>query len=146
MNPWPETLKDDGSEKEATEKDAETSYGEEPQTIETSRSAQESKRSETLKLSFQETAFDHKAVTFPLSMAQERMWFIEQLSPNSPINNIFLAVELRGELRYQSLTKAVNDMLERHSALRTVIRTIENTPRQFVQEMVSLRDTSRSHA
>ncbi|QCQ92200.1 non-ribosomal peptide synthetase [Rhodococcus sp. SGAir0479] len=56
----------------------------------------------------------------PLSLAQQRMWFLNRLEPESAVNNIPLAIRLSGDLDVESLTAAVGDVLARHESLRTV--------------------------
>ncbi|AHH15621.1 non-ribosomal peptide synthetase [Nocardia nova SH22a] len=55
----------------------------------------------------------------PLSLAQQRMWVINQLDPESPAYNIPLAIQLTGNLDVEVLRQAVGDVLERHEVLRT---------------------------
>ncbi len=55
----------------------------------------------------------------PLSLAQQRMWVINQLDPESPSYNIPLALRLTGALDAAVLSQAVTDVLERHEVLRT---------------------------
>ncbi|WP_306356552.1 MULTISPECIES: non-ribosomal peptide synthetase [unclassified Nocardia] len=55
----------------------------------------------------------------PLSLAQQRMWVINQLDPDSPAYNIPLALRLSGTLDIEALRLAVLDVLERHESLRT---------------------------
>ncbi|MVU79077.1 amino acid adenylation domain-containing protein [Nocardia sp. ET3-3] len=55
----------------------------------------------------------------PLSLAQQRMWILNQLDPESPAYNIPLALRLSGTLDIAALRRAVLDLLERHESLRT---------------------------
>ncbi|UGT39784.1 amino acid adenylation domain-containing protein [Nocardia yamanashiensis] len=55
----------------------------------------------------------------PLSLAQQRMWILNQLDPDSPAYNIPLALRLSGTLDIEALRQAVLDVLERHESLRT---------------------------
>ncbi|MGV9840219.1 amino acid adenylation domain-containing protein, partial [Nocardia niigatensis] len=56
----------------------------------------------------------------PLSLAQQRMWFLNRFDTASAVNNIPLAVRLTGDLDVDALLAAVGDVLERHEVLRTV--------------------------
>ncbi|WP_194815468.1 non-ribosomal peptide synthetase [Nocardia sp. XZ_19_385] len=56
----------------------------------------------------------------PLSLAQQRMWFLARLDPASAAHNIPIALRLSGSLRVDALTAAMRDVLERHEALRTI--------------------------
>ncbi|MFD6453750.1 amino acid adenylation domain-containing protein, partial [Nocardia sp. NPDC060220] len=56
----------------------------------------------------------------PLSLAQQRMWFMARLDPDSSAYNIPVALRLSGPLDTVALTTALDDVLERHEVLRTV--------------------------
>ncbi|GAA5043787.1 amino acid adenylation domain-containing protein [Nocardia callitridis] len=55
----------------------------------------------------------------PLSLAQQRMWVINQFDPESPAYNIPMAIRLVGALDVSALRYAMADVLERHESLRT---------------------------
>ncbi|WP_156426317.1 condensation domain-containing protein, partial [Nocardia jinanensis] len=55
----------------------------------------------------------------PLSLAQQRMWFLNRFDQQSPAYNIPLAIRLSGELDVNALREAVADLLQRHESLRT---------------------------
>jgi len=68
----------------------------------------------------------------PLSFQQQRLWFLEQLEPGSPIYNVGRALRLDGSLEKAALGRAVAAVVERHEALRTSVRVCDDEPRQFV--------------
>ena len=55
----------------------------------------------------------------PLSMAQQRMWFLNRFDPDSAVHNIPVAVRLTGALDIDALAEAITDLIERHETLRT---------------------------
>ncbi|MFI6325612.1 amino acid adenylation domain-containing protein [Nonomuraea sp. NPDC050556] len=61
------------------------------------------------------------AADMPLSPAQERLWFLAQLEPDSPAYNVPLALRLSGPLDVEALTSAVAELAERHWVLRGVV-------------------------
>uniref|UniRef100_UPI0012DF3936 non-ribosomal peptide synthetase n=1 Tax=Rhodococcus sp. UNC363MFTsu5.1 TaxID=1449069 RepID=UPI0012DF3936 len=68
----------------------------------------------------------------PLSLAQSRMWFINQFDTASPAYNLPLGIRLTGALDAQALAAAVTSVLERHESLRTVFPDDGHGPRQVV--------------
>src|SRR5690348_12378894 len=55
----------------------------------------------------------------PLSFAQQRLWFLDQLEPNSPMYNMPVAVRVSGPIELPPLERAVNAIVARHDMLRT---------------------------
>ncbi|MDP9841725.1 non-ribosomal peptide synthetase [Streptosporangium lutulentum] len=68
----------------------------------------------------------------PLSFAQERLWFLEQLVPGTAVQNVPLAARLRGPLDVSLLRAALNIVIRRHEVLRTVFVTDGAEPEQRV--------------
>jgi amino acid adenylation domain-containing protein len=71
-----------------------------------------------------------------LSFAQERLWFLDQFDPGSPVYNISRALQIEGPLDSTALQKALDGILARHESLRTVFRSVDGTP---VQEVIPSR-------
>jgi amino acid adenylation domain-containing protein len=69
---------------------------------------------------------------YPLSFAQQRLWFLNQLAPDSAAYNQYLAVRLPAGVDVALLHRAVNEVVARHDALRTTFRSREDGPVQVV--------------
>ena len=70
----------------------------------------------------------------PLSFAQQRLWFLDQLEPESSFYNIPNSVRLNGLLDVEALQKALNTIVNRHEILRTTITVVDGSPIQIVQQ------------
>ena len=68
----------------------------------------------------------------PLSFAQERLWFLDQLDPGSAVYNIPVALRLRGRLEVAVLEASLREIVCRHESLRTTFTTIEGAPVQVI--------------
>ncbi|HTQ81481.1 MAG TPA: amino acid adenylation domain-containing protein, partial [Thermoanaerobaculia bacterium] len=68
----------------------------------------------------------------PLSFAQERLWFIDQLEPGGSAYNLPAAVRLTGQLDRPALAGALTEVVRRHESLRTTFEEVSGTPRQVI--------------
>ena len=73
-----------------------------------------------------------RKATLPLSFAQERLWFMSQLQPDSPLFNITTAVRLNGALDLRALEETFSEIIRRHEALRTTFRVVEDAPVELI--------------
>ncbi len=74
----------------------------------------------------------------PLSFAQQRLWFLDQLEPDSPFYNLPEAVRLSGPLNEAILIRSLNEVVRRHEALRTTFPTVDGRPRQVIAPALTL--------
>ncbi|MGK3118797.1 amino acid adenylation domain-containing protein [Pseudomonas corrugata] len=74
----------------------------------------------------------------PLSFSQQRLWFIEQLTPGTTLFNIPFALHLKGELNVEALHASLNDLLARHEILRTGIHGTDGLPCQRISESLDI--------
>jgi amino acid adenylation domain-containing protein len=70
----------------------------------------------------------------PLSFAQQRLWFMNQLEPASPIYNESRAIRLRGSLDVESLQKSLDRIVARHDVLRTNFIALDGNPQQTITD------------
>jgi acyl transferase domain-containing protein/alpha-ketoglutarate-dependent taurine dioxygenase len=77
--------------------------------------------------------------TFQLSFAQQRLWFLDQLTPGDSQHNMPISVRLRGALDVPVMERALNEVVSRHESLRTTFAVIESEPVQIVAPSITLR-------
>jgi amino acid adenylation domain-containing protein len=68
----------------------------------------------------------------PLSFAQQRLWFLDQLEPGNSFYNIGRALRLRGSLDIAALAATISHIIKRHESLRTSFESEEGTPHQRI--------------
>ena len=76
---------------------------------------------------------------FPVSSAQQRLWFLEQFQPGSPLYNSPIAVRMDGPLDAMVLEQAINRIIRRHESLRTSFELQNGQPVQLVAPSLTLQ-------
>lgn len=72
----------------------------------------------------------------PLSYAQQQLWILMQLDPDSPTYNIPIGLHLRGQLDIHALEMSIHEIVQRHEVLRTTFVASEGQPQQIVHTEV----------
>ncbi|MBN3884995.1 MAG: condensation domain-containing protein [Nostoc sp.] len=75
----------------------------------------------------------------PLSFAQQRLWFLNQLEPNSTTYNLPFAVRLTGTLNMPALEQSLNEIVQRHETLRTTFALVNGQPIQVITPTLTLK-------
>jgi len=73
-----------------------------------------------------------KKKVFPASFAQQRLWVLDQLEPNSSRYNILYAVRVSGQLNLTVLQQSVDKIVRRHETLRTTFALVNESPQQVI--------------
>ena len=92
----------------------------------------------------------------PLSFAQQRLWFLDQLAPGSTAYNMAYVYRLEGELNVQALAAAFEEIARRHEVLRTTFPSLSGQPYQSIApssvttrlllvDLSELAETKRRH-
>jgi amino acid adenylation domain-containing protein len=69
---------------------------------------------------------------FPLSFAQQRLWFLDQLEPNTAVYNIPDMHYFTGALNLDALERSVSEIVRRHETLRTTFHIVDGEPAQVI--------------
>jgi len=75
-----------------------------------------------------------RAAPMPLSFAQQRLWFLDQLQPGSYAFNLPCSVALQGALDLQALRETMSEIVRRHETLRTRFEIVDEQPAQVISE------------
>ena len=86
------------------------------------------------------TSWTHResAASPPLSFAQQRLWFLDQIQGNSPVYNVYRAWRLSGALNLEALQRAIDTIVARHGVLRSTIKVVEGEPTQVTAAALSV--------
>jgi amino acid adenylation domain-containing protein len=90
------------------------------------------------KLSVPQTIMPRLEKVVPLSYAQERLWFLDQLAPGNPFYNINSGVRLSGILHEPALRQSLAELVRRHEVLRTRIVAVDGRAVQEILPEVKL--------
>ena len=84
------------------------------------------------------TPLDRAKEATPLSFAQEQLWFLHRLEPESPAYNVHVALPLAGSLSLDTIERSLREIIRRHEILRTVFPAVDGRPAQLVKPEVGL--------
>jgi acyl carrier protein len=79
-----------------------------------------------------------RAEALPLSFAQQRLWFLDQMEPGNTAYNIPLSVKLNGALDVEALERTISEVVRRHEILRTRFEARQGEPVQIVENPVRM--------
>jgi len=82
------------------------------------------------------------AVDEPLSPAEQRLWFVDQLEPNHPFYNLPLAARVHGALDINTFWDSVDDCIARHETLRSTYQVTDGQPIRVVKQSLKLNRMS----
>ncbi|NET61631.1 MAG: non-ribosomal peptide synthetase, partial [Symploca sp. SIO2E6] len=74
----------------------------------------------------------------PLSFAQERLWFVNQLFPDNSSYNLPIFLRLKGSLNFLALEQSLKEIIQRHETLRTTFPEINGEPVQIIAPVMEL--------
>ena len=78
------------------------------------------------------------ARAFPLSFAQQRLWFLDQWAPGNPFYNMPQALRITGRLHMAALEQSLNAIVRRHEALRITCTTVDGQPFQVISPVLTV--------
>ena len=79
------------------------------------------------------------ACVFPVTFAQQRLWFLDQLQPGGVSYNVPWSIQIKGALNVDALDRSLNEIVRRHEVLRTTFSVVRGEPMQVVHAFLGLR-------
>src|SRR5687768_11338871 len=74
----------------------------------------------------------------PLSFAQQRLWFLRQLYPESAAYNVPFGMRIQGPLDKSALKQGIQSLVARHETLRTTVRSVDGVASQAIWSEVTI--------
>ncbi len=84
-----------------------------------------------------ERATQQECLPAPLSFAQQRLWFLDQLQPGNITSNVAVAIHFVGTLQVSVLEQSLNEVVRRHESLRTTFAVVTGDPVQVISPACS---------
>lgn len=81
---------------------------------------------------------DEEVYVFPTTYPQQQLWFLNQLSPDSPAYNIPFAYDINGDVSHEALGRAINEIIRRHETFRTTFAESETGPLQLISKKLEI--------
>src|SRR5581483_11370915 len=75
---------------------------------------------------------------FPLSFAQQRLWFLDQMEQGSAFYNVPAVLQLVGSLDIEALERSINEIVRRHEVLRTEFTSMDGEPVQVIKPSLTV--------
>src|SRR5262249_319460 len=79
-----------------------------------------------------------RPAALPLSYAQERLWFLDQLVPNNPFYNMPTVLRASGSLNVPALSQALSEIVRSNEALDTVFGRGDGVPLQIINRFINI--------
>src|ERR1043166_5811680 len=73
-----------------------------------------------------------RSEALPLSFAQQRLWFLDQLEPGTATYNIPIGIRLSGQLNVAALEQSLSEVVRRHETLRTRFVSVDGAAQQVI--------------
>lgn len=80
-----------------------------------------------------------RSLSHPLSFAQQRLWFLDQVNPDLYVYNIPLGFRVTGEIDFESFNLALNQVIARQDTLRTCFRSEDSDPTQEIMDSIDFQ-------
>ncbi len=81
---------------------------------------------------------EDEVFVFPVSFAQQRLWFLDQLEPGSSLYNLPFAIRIDGALSVEAMQQTLHEIVARHETLRTTFATMDEQAAQVITPTLSV--------